>query len=315
MNRFLIQVLLGVALVGIPAGLSAQVSIGVSVALVPPALPVYEQPPIPGPGYIWRPGYWWYGPDGYYWVPGTWVTPPVAGVLWTPGYWGWSNGGYVWRAGYWGPQIGFCGGINYGFGYTGSGYEGGYWERGVFNYNRTVNNIGTTNITNVYSKNVVNNTTITNVSHNDGTGGTAAQPTPQERPQPSSSISRRLHRRPNINTRPVSTQPCLPQTITANRRLARHRTQVNSQATAWSPLQVPHPAINRPIPLSRREWRILIKPFPSRRRQNPRMMGKTLHRKPGMSMKWCTQFAFTRGSCNRKREPAQLDGSTPTSTQ
>ena len=29
---------------------------------------------LPGPGYIWTPGYWAYDPaDGYYWVPGTWV--------------------------------------------------------------------------------------------------------------------------------------------------------------------------------------------------------------------------------------------------
>ena len=27
------------------------------------ALPVYEQPVIPGPGYIWTPGYWAWSPD------------------------------------------------------------------------------------------------------------------------------------------------------------------------------------------------------------------------------------------------------------
>ncbi|TAL01011.1 MAG: hypothetical protein EPO08_11725, partial [Rhodospirillaceae bacterium] len=61
----------------------------VSVDLAPPPLPVYVQPEIPGPGYIWTPGYWAYDPDdGYYWVPGTWVLPPTIGVLWTPPYWG-----------------------------------------------------------------------------------------------------------------------------------------------------------------------------------------------------------------------------------
>src|ERR1700727_1525572 len=67
----------------------------------PPALPVYEQPPIPAPGYIWTPGYWGNGSDGYYWVPGTWVEPPQPGLLWTPGYWGWFNGAYIFSRGYW----------------------------------------------------------------------------------------------------------------------------------------------------------------------------------------------------------------------
>ena len=39
----------------------------------PPALPVYVQPPLPAPGFIWTPGYWAYGDAGYYWVPGVWV--------------------------------------------------------------------------------------------------------------------------------------------------------------------------------------------------------------------------------------------------
>jgi hypothetical protein len=48
-------------------------------------LPVYDQPPIPEPGYIWTPGYWaWDDDSGYYWVPGTWVLPPEPALLWTP---------------------------------------------------------------------------------------------------------------------------------------------------------------------------------------------------------------------------------------
>lgn len=53
--------------------------IAVSSTIGPPALPIYEQPPCPGDGYIWTPGYWAYGPDGYFWVPGTWVLPPTVG--------------------------------------------------------------------------------------------------------------------------------------------------------------------------------------------------------------------------------------------
>ena len=42
----------------------------------PPPLPDYQQPPAPGDGYIWTPGYWAWCPNGYYWVPGAWVEPP-----------------------------------------------------------------------------------------------------------------------------------------------------------------------------------------------------------------------------------------------
>src|SRR5215469_4341450 len=84
---------------------SAQVAVAITTA--PPPLPIYEQPPLPAPGYIWTPGYWAYGPDGYFWVPGTWVEPPGVGVLWTPGYWGWNNGLFVWTPGFWAPQVGY----------------------------------------------------------------------------------------------------------------------------------------------------------------------------------------------------------------
>jgi hypothetical protein len=150
-----------------------------SITIAPPELPVYEQPPIPAPGYIWTPGYWAYGPDGYYWVPGTWVEPPAVGLLWTPGYWAWRDGVYAWNAGYWGPRVGFYGGVNYGFGYGGVGYEGGHWNNGVFAYNSTVNNFGSVNVTNVYNKTVITNN-ITRVSFNGGGGGITAQPTLQE---------------------------------------------------------------------------------------------------------------------------------------
>lgn len=173
------SLLLFAAIAGV-SGASAQVAVSITVA--PPVLPVYVQPPIPGPGYIWTPGYWAYGDDGYYWVPGTWVLPPAVDLLWTPGYWGWGDGIYLWHAGYWGPHIGFYGGINYGFGYTGVGYAGGFWRGGVFAYNRTVNNFGSVNITNTYNKTIINNnvTNVTNVSFNGGAGGTTAKATQQE---------------------------------------------------------------------------------------------------------------------------------------
>jgi WXXGXW repeat (2 copies) len=163
----------------LPFTARAQLVADIRAELPPPPLPIYDQPPIPAPGYIWTPGYWaWDGYD-YYWVPGTWVLAPQPGLLWTPGYWTWQDGVYLFQAGYWGPQVGFYGGIDYGFGYAGVGYEGGYWNNGAFFYNRAVNNITNVNITNVYVKNVVVNRTTT-VSYNGGPGGIVARPTPEQ---------------------------------------------------------------------------------------------------------------------------------------
>src|SRR5689334_19755743 len=155
--RFIFFVLLIVGILAIPAASQAQVAVGVSIRIGPPALPVYAQPICPGPGYVWVPGYWAYSDDGYFWVPGTWVIAPEPGLLWTPGYWGWNDGFYVWHAGYWGPVVGFYGGINYGFGYPGVGFYGGYWRGGNFYYNRSVTNVNVTIIHNVYEKRVVVN--------------------------------------------------------------------------------------------------------------------------------------------------------------
>ena len=158
---------------------SAQIGIGISVRIGPPALPVYAQPICPGPGFLWTPGYWaWNDDGGYYWVPGTWVIAPV-GMLWTPGYWGWGGGFYAWHPGYWGRHVGFYGGINYGYGYGGVGFFGGEWRGGAFFYNRSVVNVNVTRVTNVYTRAVVVNNT-RNVSYNGGSGGIDARPTRQE---------------------------------------------------------------------------------------------------------------------------------------
>ena len=121
-------------------GDEATVTIKADVA--PPALPDYVQPPCPGDGYLWNPGYWAWGTGGYYWVPGVWVMPPAVGMLWTPGYWGFYGGYYGWHHGYWGDHIGYYGGVNYGFGYFGTGFYGGRWEGGHFRYNSAVWHVG-----------------------------------------------------------------------------------------------------------------------------------------------------------------------------
>jgi hypothetical protein len=168
------------ALVVLAMSAASFAQIGISVSIAPPALPVYEQPPLPAQGYIWTPGYWAYSEGDYYWVPGTWVMAPQIGFLWTPGYWGWGNGMYVFNEGYWGPHVGFYGGINYGYGYTGEGYQGGRWDNGQFAYNRAVNNVNVTNIHNTYTQTIVNNTTVNRVSFNGGTDGVRARPTAAE---------------------------------------------------------------------------------------------------------------------------------------
>ncbi len=180
--RFLcLGLLFAVFGLAMPHATAAQIGVGVAVSFGPPDIPVYDQPVCPGDGYLWTPGYWAWDPDAgdYFWVPGTWVLAPEPGFLWTPGYWGWGDGGFFFTAGYWGPVVGFYGGINYGFGYFGSGFVGGRWEGGHFFYNRSVFNVNTTVIHNVYDERVTYNN-VTRVSYNGGRGGITARPTAAE---------------------------------------------------------------------------------------------------------------------------------------
>jgi hypothetical protein len=175
-SRFIRPFLLAIAMLFLSSASFAQ--IGVAITIAPPELPVYEQPVCPGDGYIWTPGYWAWGDDGYYWVPGTWVEAPEVGFFWTPGYWGWGGSSFVWYDGYWGPTVGFYGGVNYGFGYFGHGFEGGRWDNGHFFYNRAVTNVNVTVIHNVYETKVDVRNDV-RVSYN-GHGGINDRPTRQE---------------------------------------------------------------------------------------------------------------------------------------
>jgi hypothetical protein len=143
----------------------------------PPALQDYEQPEVPADDYLWQPGYWAYNPGGgYYWVAGAWVAPPSAGLLWTPPYWGYEGSRYVFHSGYWGNDIGFYGGVDYGYGYGGRGFVGGNWQGGHFRYNSAVLHVGT-HVHNVYvDRSVVRAGVRVKVSFNGG-GGTNARPT------------------------------------------------------------------------------------------------------------------------------------------
>jgi len=161
-------------------GAHAFAGIQISVNIAPPPIAVFDQPPCPGDGYIWTPGYYQYGDYGYYWVAGQWVVPPSVGLLWTPGYWGFVGGRYVWHAGYWGPQVGFYGGINYGNGYFGSGFNGGHWEGSVFRHNTVIVNVDRNNVHNTYEdRSVVREIKGPNHAFN-GKGGIKAQPSSAE---------------------------------------------------------------------------------------------------------------------------------------
>ncbi len=171
--------------IGLPLA-SSSAYVGISVGIAPPPLPVYVQPACPVEGYLWTPGYWGYGYGnvGYYWVPGVWVPPPRIGFYWTPGYWGYRGGSYLFNSGYWGPRVGYYGGINYGYGYSGSGYYGGRWAGNTFRYNTAVTRVNTTVIRNVY----VNKTVINNYGNPrprgasfNGPGGAQAKATAKEK--------------------------------------------------------------------------------------------------------------------------------------
>jgi hypothetical protein len=174
------SLLFTLGLLALSAASSAQIGIGVSIRIAPPELPVYEQPVCPEDGYIWTPGYWAYGDEDYYWVPGTWVMAPEVGYLWTPGYWGGDGDSYFFHEGYWGTQVGFYGGISYGYGYFGHGYEGGRWDNGHFFYNQSASRVNVNISRNVYNTRVENNINVTRVSFNGGRGGVTVRATSQE---------------------------------------------------------------------------------------------------------------------------------------
>jgi hypothetical protein len=149
---------------------TTRIAVGVAP---PPRLRIERQPPLPAYGDVWTPGYWgWNGSvNNYNWVPGLWVHPPRIGVLWTPPYWGLSQGVYLFNPGSWGQNVGYYGGVNYGYGYGGRGYEGVYWKGGTLYYNRTVNNFGALRFNTVYSKLVYNNRRTGGASYSTGVRG------------------------------------------------------------------------------------------------------------------------------------------------
>lgn len=212
---------------------AAQVGISISfgtpmynVGFAPPPIPEYEQPPCPQEGYMWTPGFWNWDDDeaDYYWVPGTWVEPPQPGLLWTPAYWGWDNGAYGFHDGYWANEVGFYGGINYGYGYYGDGFAGGRWENNRFMYNTAVMHVDPTVVRTVYvDRTVIVNNNGPRVSYNGGNGGVNARPTPRQQqvaqahhfPPAQSQVQNRQAARSNPQLRASANQGKPPVAATA----------------------------------------------------------------------------------------------------
>jgi len=259
------SLLLAFFILALPAASFAGVF--VSVGIAPPALPVYTQPVCPGDGYIWTPGYWGYSDeDGYYWVPGTWVEAPEPGYLWTPGYWGWGGNAYLWHDGYWGPHIGFYGGVNYGFGYTGEGYQGGYWDRGHFRYNRSVTNVNVTVVHNVYNKTVIVNNR-TRVSYNGGRGGINRRPRAAEQ---------RFSQERHIDRTPMQTQH--ERSAAGNREL---RASVNHGKPAIAATERPGQFNGRGVVAARRAGAPYRAPAANRPAAAPRANNNNAAERPG----------------------------------
>ena len=55
----------------------------------------------PGPGYVWRDGYYAYRGGNYAWVGGAWVRPPHPRATWERGEWRHEGRGWRYHEGHW----------------------------------------------------------------------------------------------------------------------------------------------------------------------------------------------------------------------
>jgi Domain of unknown function (DUF4124)/WXXGXW repeat (2 copies) len=217
-----------------------------TAATGPPELVNDDQPPCPQEGELWTPGYWSWDGVEYYWVPGAWVSPPTVGVFWTPGYWVYVRTLFVFHRGYWGPHVGYYGGINYGFGYTGTGYHGGRWMGTVFSYNRAVNNVNANVFHHVYEEPVTRHEGQSRVSYNGGPGGTVSVATAQERLAFQSRLvsqEERLHWQPD--PQPAAKPPAgTPQAEPAPKSVVSRAPPASARRTETAEAIPPRPPVN-----------------------------------------------------------------------
>jgi Domain of unknown function (DUF4124)/WXXGXW repeat (2 copies) len=184
----------------------------------PPPPREEEQPAVDVAGSLWTPGYWAWGTTSYSWVPGTWVRPPRVGLLWTPGYWVLAGGVYVFQRGYWGPHVGYYGGINYGYGYFGSGYSGGRWIGTTFVYNAAVSHVNTSVIGDTYREPARGEVASFKLSHGSAPSGTTETRMPQRRGAP-------------VQPHPAPTQRTAESAALRQRAVAGSQTHTRSTST------------------------------------------------------------------------------------
>ena len=84
-----------------PLVLAANVSLGFSVAVPPPAPVVEPAPPPSAPSTVWTPGYWSWDGVKYVWVPGQYVVAPFPDAVWIGGRWVHRGPGWMWVDGRW----------------------------------------------------------------------------------------------------------------------------------------------------------------------------------------------------------------------
>ncbi len=149
---------------------------------------------------------------------------------------------------YWGPTVGFYGGVNYGFGYGGNGFDGGRWQGGHFAYNTAVSRVNTTVIHNTYNQNVSygNNRTSFN-----GAGGISARPSSEQ------TAMARQHNQPAAN--PVAQQRAAAGGPIQARQSTQNQGRPANTETA-RPAAAPASASNRNAEL---QTRTATRPAPS----------------------------------------------------
>jgi len=91
----------GQATANLPPATASQSTAAAVAPTAPPAPQVEVVPAVPGPDYIWVPGYWGWNGRVWVWVGGRWSVRPWHGAVWVGGHWGRHGRGYVWVGGRW----------------------------------------------------------------------------------------------------------------------------------------------------------------------------------------------------------------------
>jgi len=67
----------------------------------PPPPQAEPLPPVPGPAYVWIPGYWYWSGRGYLWQSGYYARPPAPGHVWVRSGWVQYHNRYRYVPGRW----------------------------------------------------------------------------------------------------------------------------------------------------------------------------------------------------------------------